>query len=874
MKNFAYGSLTRGRKEVDCIRRRRTRGALAACAWLLVLFFTLFSFVSCNRRTLRVIPVEVYENLAESDEDVVLENEYLELRFFPRTTAIILTDKATGMQWHSNPKGDAVDRFADVVTTYLMDSQFSLEFSDNTGVGMALYSGQNSVLLNAYKYDVVDDVLEVSYTIGDIARTYRIPPAAPEERMRTFMDRMDENDRSLIEVSYRLYDINNLRSTDNRDVLLANFPDLIRNRVYVMRDNTQDYMKELIEGYFRDVGYTYEDYYVDSTRYPAAGEMNKPAFSLTFRYILDGKSLLLNVPYDQIAYRPNFPIRQLTLLPFMGAGDVNDEGFLFVPDGSGAIINFNNGKQSQLAYTNLVYGWDEAMPRDAVINDNRAPFPVFGIQKNGNALLCIIEEGASYARIRADVSGRNASWNRVFASFNIVHGARMDISGRTDRAVYLFENGLPEGESITMRYTICETPGYVGMAKEYRSWLLQRYPDLVNRRTQSGVPVAIEIVGAVNKTQHRLGIPFDLPLRLTSYREAESMVNDFANFGWRNVRIKLNGWFNHSVEHSVPTRLRLINRLGRKKDFQDMVTAVDQNNFEFYPEVDFFFIKDVKPFDGFSLYRDAARQVNRERIQRYPFSFVWFGERSQWGKLSYIARPSAMMSIIDSFVPKAEALGVRNFTLRNFGARLGGDYNERRHISREATMRLRQEKLAELKKNDNGVMVKTGFVYTVPWADMITDMMLDDQAFGITDASVPFYPIVLRGLVPFTGRAINLAEDYTRNLLKTIESGAGLHFSFMKEETAELQETKFRQFYANEYDKWVGDANVLYQRFSADFGHLYNQAIVDHVILSGDVTITVYEDGTRVLVNATNTPWDYNGRIINANSYAVFGRGE
>jgi hypothetical protein len=189
-------------------------------------------------------------------------------------------------------------------------------------------------------------------------------------------------------------------------------------------------------------------------------------------------------------------------------------------------------------------------------------------------------------------------------------------------------------------------------------------------------------------------------------------------------------------------------------------------------------------------------------------------------------------------------------------------------------MRMRQEKLTQLKSSGTGIMINGGFAYTAPWADIITDLALEDQYFGITDYSVPFYPIVLHGIVPFTGRAINLAEDYTRNLLKTVESGAGLYYSFMKEETSELQETKFRQFYANEYDKWVGDANNLYRQFNRDFGHLYNKTITDHIILAQDITVTVYDDGTRVLVNATGYPWDYNGRIIGANSYIVLRQGE
>ncbi|WP_461248480.1 DUF5696 domain-containing protein, partial [Treponema sp. R6D11] len=249
---------------------------------------------------------------------------------------------------------------------------------------------------------------------------------------------------------------------------------------------------------------------------------------------LDGKSLIVNVPFDKIGFRAAYPITQLALLPFMGCGSMTDSGYMLVPDGSGSLIYFNNQKQNQLPYNIRVYGWDEAMPRDAVISDNKALFPAFGIHKNGASLFCVIEEGAAYASVRADVSGRNSSWNIVYPVFDIVHGALMDIAGRNQRAVYLYEAALPEGESITLRYTPCAEPGYMGMAKEYRSWLLNNYPVLQNRHVTDGVPTAVEIIGAVNKTQHRLGLPFDLPLKLTSYKETEKMIKDFVALGWKN----------------------------------------------------------------------------------------------------------------------------------------------------------------------------------------------------------------------------------------------------------------------------------------------------------------------------------------------------
>ena len=841
---------------------------------LLIILPALFSFISCNKNKNRQKPVIVYE-FSGSTEDVIIENEYLYFRFLPATAGIVLTDKTSGAEWRSNPLAGFSDPLADVVTGYLMNSQFALEYADNAGVGMTLQSSIYSVDRKAYEYKIVENVLEVNYTVGDITRSFVIPPAMQEERMRAYLERMEKDDRQFVESAYRLYNINNLRLNDDKNQLLTDYPDLARTRMYIMRDNIPDYMKEYMEIYFEGAEYNYEDYIEDSMRYSVTRENIKPAFNLTFRYFLDGRSLVLNIPYDRIGFRQNYPMTTLSVMPFMGSGNVNDDGYLFVPDGSGALIYFNNGKYNQVPYSTPVYGWDEAMPRDAVISDNKAPFPVFGIQKNNAALLCVIEEGSSYASIRADVSGRNCSWNRVFPIFEMIHGVKMDLSGRSQRDVYFYEAGLPEGESITLRYTPCAEQGYMGMAGEYRSWLIEKYPQIFSKKenekksAKEGVPVAIEIIGAVNKTQHRLGIPLDLPLKLTSYKETTSMIEDFADFGWENVHIKLNGWFNRSVEHTVPLNIKLIGELGSKKDFKGIISAAEKNNYTLYPEVDFVFARDVGNFSGFSLNRDAARYVSRQRVQRYPYSFIWFGERKSWGKLNYLARPVAVNKMIDVFMKKADKLGIKNIAFRNLGSKLAGDYHEKRRVSREASMKMRQLKFDQLKKSDAEILVRGGFSYSSPWASIITDMNLDKQFLSVTDDAIPFYQIVLHGLVPYTGAAINLAEDYSRNLLKTIESGAGLYFSFKTEDTAVLQETKFRQFYANEYAKWIGDADAIYKIFSADFGHLYNQSIIDHQILSHGVTLTEYEDGTKVIVNLTNNLWNYGGNIVDANNYIV-----
>ncbi|HBG00053.1 MAG TPA: hypothetical protein DDW87_00560, partial [Firmicutes bacterium] len=66
--------------------------------------------------------------------------------------------------------------------------------------------------------------------------------------------------------------------------------------------------------------------------------------------------------YDQTRELVTYPLTSVALLRFFGAADTTEEGYIFVPDGSGALINLNNGKTNQTLYSEPVYGRDGALP--------------------------------------------------------------------------------------------------------------------------------------------------------------------------------------------------------------------------------------------------------------------------------------------------------------------------------------------------------------------------------------------------------------------------------------------------------------------------------------------------------------------------------
>ncbi|WP_461248916.1 hypothetical protein, partial [Treponema sp. R6D11] len=71
-----------------------------------------------------------------------------------------------------------------------------------------------------------------------------------EERMNVYLDQMEWEERGIVESTYRLYDINNLRLNDDKDKLLADFPELAKIKLWVLRTVSPDFMKEEAEESF------------------------------------------------------------------------------------------------------------------------------------------------------------------------------------------------------------------------------------------------------------------------------------------------------------------------------------------------------------------------------------------------------------------------------------------------------------------------------------------------------------------------------------------------------------------------------------------------------------------------------------------------
>lgn len=790
------------------------------------------------------IQVHAYDG---SETPLILENDMLVFTMDPATTQFEVKVKDSEKIWYSNPQGAEQDTIALTSEKGKLRSTIAMTYSTTTGLETLYNNYDYSIAKGIYEIEEGDDYIKVCYSLGDLEKEFVIPPVATAEEFEALLANMKKDYAVMIQQYYKKYDISNLGKRDDKEQLLADYPILSDEVIYVLRDNTKDGLKIKFQQYFEEAGYTYEAYLADKELNQAAKSSDKPVFNVNIIYRLEEDELVVELPLEELEYREEYPIYTITPLPFFGAGSTQEEGFILVPEGGGALINFNNGKNAQNSYYANVYGWDMALVRDAVVHNTRTCFNAYGISDNENSFLCTLEEGAAYASVQADISGRYNSYNFVNTSYSIKLREKYDVGDIANSSVYVYIPELPK-EKLVQRYSFINSGSYVDMAKEYQKDLEKKYEGYLTKKEDTQAPAVLEIIGAVDKIKQVMGIPVSQPLKLTSYQEADQMVQQLYEGGLKNLSVKMTGWCNGGVKQHILKSVKTISELGSKKELQNMIDNVRKLGVDVYLDGVTQYAYDSNLLDGFFSFRDAARFISKERAELYDYSAITYAALNE-GQDSYYLLHNDLTLVLAQNLQKSAAQYGAGVSFRENGMELSADYYKKNMVSRQEAMNRQINQFQEMADEDRKVMINMGNDYAAVYSDVITNMDLHGTEYTILDTYVPFYQMALHGYVNYTCTPLNLSGDTQEVLLQSAEYGAGLYFSMMKETAFALQKTLYTEYYGSDYTVWHDRMLEIYNRYNAELGTTFNQKMTNHEQIMPKLSCTTYQDGTRVYVN-------------------------
>lgn len=362
------------------------------------------------------------------------------------TGAAAFLDKANGQILTTNPYDVGTSKANTAVKSELLSQ---IVFRYKKGVNENPYNTFDQAAKNTQvSVNRIRGGVRVEYTVGRmetrILLPMRVEKAKFEEEIvakftvenfpatAEMTEQQVENqvarDLKKIKAYYTLRDLDDpayKNSTQARNAIIEQYPIIQKYDFYEFNEQDKTKPKYEIEGLIKKyTDYSFEDLQADHLLLEYEGtETNPPLFKMAIEYYLDEEGLRVRVPAKGISYnRDTFTITQLQILPYLGAGRNGETGYTFYPDGSGALVRFEDIEGTQKFISAKVYGQDYAFYAASGANKEVMRLPAYGVKRDQNFTIVEHSEQASveYTK-KVDVDGTmmDVSTNE---GFKINHG--------------------------------------------------------------------------------------------------------------------------------------------------------------------------------------------------------------------------------------------------------------------------------------------------------------------------------------------------------------------------------------------------------------------------------------------------------------------
>ena len=597
-----------------------------------------------------------------------------------------------------------------------------------------------------------------------------------------------------------------------------------------------------------DVTYTAADNGVT-----ARASIRDTGIAFTVQFAMRGNTLVVSVPSNQIEETADNRLTSIELLPFLGASVDSEDGYIFFPDGSGALYEFgqHDGATSTYyqmgVYGDYFYDYDEYI-RNVENGIKKVMLPVFGIKQGNNAVLAAITKGQATCSIRLSPSGYVYDAARVSPIFNYRYSYEMETANAG--AYIIMQEKERETSDFEVQYTFLadEDADYSGMARTYRRFLLQN--DML-RQSDYTMDVALDYLLSLQK-----------PMMLWTENVAASSFSGGADIldllAAKNIsRVKLNllGWQKNGY-NVYPSHFPISKACGGSSGLQALLEKGKTLGSTVALNDNFFLAQSTQ--NGYSK-RDDLAYNTKNKI---------YADNDETNYLMDVR--AAKETLTGSWIDKAKGHDVDAVNLDDIARTFYANGSTQSPLKRTETEKVLRSMLQEADKAFSFVGVSGGNLYGLQYADQLYDIPESSSRDFVFDRDVPFFQMVVHGYLPYTSEIPgNFSNDYAQTVLRWAEYGFVPYFSVSESNASALKdcynEGVLVSGFADVQEKIVDTT----ARFAETFDGLQRVAIYAHRVLENGLVEVQYDNGTSVLVNYGAQPIDYRGVTVAATDFCV-----
>ena len=531
-------------------------------------------------------------------------------------------------------------------------------------------------------------------------------------------------------------------------------------------------------------------------------------------------------------------------------------GYAFVPDGSGALIRYNDNTVSLNRYVGKVYGDNPA--ESMFYYDNtvyavrkKEPLmPVFGVAigHNQQGFAAWADDGGEQMEIVMSPKENMTNYNFIYPRFVFNRQIHQVYNRKGEGYFRLYPDRLHYDISINYHFLYGEEADYVGMALAYRNHLMENGTLIPGKVRPDGiVPLRADfIMSDVKKS-----IIGYTNVVTTNAKEAVEIIRDMLDNGVSSINGGLLGFQDGGITTGKPWALKFTGSIGTKRDFRKLFEETAALG------VDLSFAQDYSTINRIqmNLPRNQAYHRNRWGIRAWD-NGDWFLPVQE---ISY-ARPQRSAEWFMRQAKGAADIGASSITADGITNRLISHWGRNDAISTSQTIDLYEKTFAD---SPLPVNAKTPNQYLWKYTDRFLQTPVLPTQYILQTDTVPFLQLVLHGTMEMYAPYSNFSFYTQRDILRMIDYNVYPSFALTYEPAHLLSSTNSLKFFSTEYNVYRDIIKNVYTEVSAALSPVKGREWQSRIVLAQGVILNEYSEGLKILINYTDNTYQYADVTVN-----------
>ena len=304
--------------------------------------------------------------------------------------------------------------------------------------------------------------------------------------------------------------------------------------------------------------------------------------------------------------------------------------------------------------------------------------------------------------------------------------------------------------------------------------------------------------------------------------------------GVQSISANLLGWTSEGYLE-YPSGYTPSGKLGGLSGLKKLSAYTKANHYQLFLQDNY--IQAWKGSKGFSTRSDVVVSANH------------FAVTDRYSELFYLNAGKQNSKFQRKVLDPLRNLDITGINFDGIGYQDYYDYNDDYPLTREGTAKQWMEMMEKSVKQFGGAASIGGSGYSLKNSSRLFGIPMEDSGYFFTDETIPFYQMVVHGLIPYSGDPQNLFYDPQLQYLKMVEYGYMTYYQLTMNYSEDLKDTYYNDLFSSSYRNWLDQSVKQYKEMSEKLQPIWSQAMKEHRKLQKDVYEVVYEDGTRLIVN-------------------------